>query len=193
MIKPADIQTAGFRQLSEETVWRGHVVSAAVGRFVAPDGTEFEREVVRHPGAVSVVPILGDNTVILVRQYRSAVDRELLEIPAGKCDVAGEDRAVTAHRELEEEIGMRAGRLDRLCDFLNSPGFCDEDSTIFLARDLEPCPTDTQGVEEQHMTIEHVALADVPALIATGALVDAKTILGLLLARDALAKEGPGR
>jgi len=178
--------------MSEETVWRGHVVSAAVGRFAAPDGTEFEREVIRHPGAVSAVPLLGDDTVILVRQYRSAVDRELLEIPAGKCDVAGEDRALTAHRELEEEIGMRAGRLDRLCDFLNSPGFCDEDATIFLARDLEPCPTNTQGVEEEHMTIEHVALADVPALIASGAIVDAKTIIGLLLARDALAKEGQG-
>ncbi|HVE46575.1 MAG TPA: NUDIX hydrolase [Acidimicrobiales bacterium] len=175
-------EPAGFRQLGEETLWKGHVVSAARGRFVGPDGTEFEREVVRHPGAVSVVPLRDDGTVILVRQYRSAVDRELLEIPAGKCDVAGEDRALTARRELEEEIGIRAGRLDHLCDFLNSPGFCDESSSIFLARDLEACPTDTHGVEEQHMTIEHVALADVPSLIASGAIVDAKTIIGLLLA-----------
>ncbi|HUR23026.1 MAG TPA: NUDIX hydrolase [Acidimicrobiales bacterium] len=178
---------SGFRQLNEKTLWSGYIVSAALGRFVAPDGTEFEREIVRHPGAVSAVPVLDDGTVILVRQYRSAVDKELLEIPAGKCDVAGEDRAVTARRELEEEIGMRAGRLAHLCDFLNSPGFCDEDSSIFLAQDLEPCPTDTHGVEEEHMTIEHVALADVPALIASGAIVDAKTIVGLLLARDRLA------
>lgn len=178
-------EAAGFRQLGEETLWTGHIVSAAQGRFVAPDGTEFEREVVRHPGAVSVVAMLDEGTAILVRQYRSAVDRELLEIPAGKCDVAGEDRALTARRELEEEIGMQAGRLDRLCDFLNSPGFCDEDSTIFLARDLQPCPTDTHGVEEEHMTIEHVALADVPSLVASGKIVDAKTIIGLLLAREA--------
>lgn len=179
-------EPTGFRQLSEETLWRGNVVSTARGRFEAPDGTEFEREIVRHPGAVSVVAVLDDGMVILVRQYRSAVDRELLEIPAGKCDVAGEDRALTARRELEEEIGMKAGRLDHLCGFLNSPGFCDEDSTIFLARDLESCPTNTQGIEEQHMTIEHVALAEVPALIASGAIVDAKTIIGLLLARDAV-------
>lgn len=179
-------EATGFRQLGEERLWQGHIVSAARGRFVAPDGTEFEREVVRHPGAVSVVPMLDEGTAILVRQYRSAVDRELLEIPAGKCDVAGEDRALTARRELEEEIGMRAGRLDRLCDFLNSPGFCDEDSTIFLARDLQSCPTDTHGVEEQHMTIEHVALADIPGLITSGAIVDAKTIIGLLLAREAI-------
>ncbi|HUP69206.1 MAG TPA: NUDIX hydrolase [Acidimicrobiales bacterium] len=180
-------EPAGFRQLDEKTLWKGHIVSAALGRFVAPDGTGFEREVVRHPGAVSVVPVLDDGMVILVRQYRSAVDRELLEIPAGKCDIAGEDRALTARRELEEEVGMRAGRLEHLCDFLNSPGFCDESSTIFLALDLEPCPTDTQGVEEEHMTIEHVALADVPALIASGAIVDSKTIIGLLLALDRLS------
>lgn len=177
----------GFRQLGEETQWRGHVVTAGVGRFAAPDGSEFEREVVRHPGAVSVVPLLDDGTVVLVRQYRAAVDRQLLEVPAGKCDVAGEDRAVTARRELEEEIGMRAGRLHHLCDFLNSPGFCDEASTIFLARDLERCSTDTQGVEEQHMTIEHVALGSVTALIAAGEIVDAKTIIGLLMARETLS------
>lgn len=180
-------EPAGFRQLHEETLWRGHVVSAAVGRFAAPDGSEFEREVVRHPGAVSVVPLLDDGTVILVRQYRAPVDRELLEIPAGKCDVAGEDREVTARRELEEEIGMRAGRLHHLCDFLNSPGFCDEASTIFLARGLQPCPTETHGVEEHHMTVEHVALADVPGLIGSGAIADAKTIIGLLMARDVVS------
>lgn len=178
-------EPAGFRHLGEEIQWRGHVVSAAVGRFAAPDGSEFERDVVRHPGAVSAVPLLGDGTVILVRQYRAAVDRELLEIPAGKCDVEGEDPAVTAARELEEEIGVRAGRLDRLAGFLNSPGFCDERSVVFLARDLVPCDPSAHGVEESHMTIEHVAMADVPGLIAGGEIVDAKTIIGLLLARDA--------
>lgn len=184
MTKPA-----GFRQLGEETRWRGRVVSAAVGRFAAPDGSQFDREVVRHPGAVSAVPLLDDGTVILVRQYRAAVDRELLEIPAGKCDVAGEDRAVTARRELEEEIGMRPGRLDRLCDFLNSPGFCDEASTVFLARDLEPCDPSAQGVEESHMTIERVALGEVPELVASGEILDAKTIIGLCLTREMLGSE----
>ena len=83
---------------------------------------------------------------------------------------------------------MRAGRLERLCVFYNSPGFCDEESYIFLARDLEPCETSLQGVEEQHMTVEHVSLDDVPALIAAGELVDAKSIIGLCLAREALRK-----
>jgi len=182
----------GFRKLGEESAWQGHLVSSAIGAFVSPDGTEFEREIVHHPGAVSVVPLLDDDTVILVRQYRAAVDRELLEIPAGKCDVVGEDRAVTARRELEEEIGMRAGRLDPLADFYNSPGFCDEHATVFLARDLETCPSSAQGIEEVHMTIEHIALDAVPELVASGAIVDAKTIIGLCLARDVLASERGG-
>jgi 8-oxo-dGTP pyrophosphatase MutT (NUDIX family) len=175
-----------FRKLAEREVHRGSLITVGVGRFAAPDGEEFERDVVHHPGAVSVVPLLDDGTVVLVRQYRAAVDRDLLEIPAGKRDVAGEAPELTAHRELAEEIGMQAGRLEQLAEFYNSPGFCDEHSFVFLARDLESCGNSLQGVEEQHMTVEHVALADVPGLIASGELVDAKSIIGLSLAREAL-------
>ena len=81
---------------------------------------------------------------------------------------------------------MRAGRMEKLAEFYNSPGFCDEHSFCFMALDLEPSATSFQGVEEQHMTIERVALDDVPGLIATGRLVDAKSIIGLMLAREAL-------
>jgi 8-oxo-dGTP pyrophosphatase MutT (NUDIX family) len=176
-----------FRKLAEREVYRGSLISVAVGRFAAPTGEEFERDVVHHPGAVSVVPLLdGAATAVLVRQYRAAVDRDLLEIPAGKRDVVGEAPEVTAHRELAEEIGMRAGRLQQLAEFFNSPGFCDEHSFVFMALDLEPCDNSLQGVEEQHMTVEHVALNDVPRLIATGELVDAKSIIGLTLAMEAL-------
>lgn len=178
----------GFRKLGEREVWRGTVVSAGVGRYVAPDGTEFERDLVHHPGAVVVVPVLaGGAAVLLVRQYRSAIDRELLELPAGKRDVEGEAPEVTAARELEEEVGMRAGRLEKLAEYYNSPGFCDEHSFLYMGLDLEPCATSFQGVEETHMTIEKVALADVPALIASGAIIDAKTMIGLCLARGALS------
>ena len=176
-----------FRKLGEEEVWRGHLVSAAVGRFASPDGDEFTRDVVHHPGAVSVVPVVdGGSGVLLVRQYRAAVDRDLLEIPAGKRDVDGEAPEVTAGRELEEEVGMRAGRLEKLAEFFNSPGFCDEHSHVFMGIDLEPCPSSAQGVEERHMTIERVAMDDVPGLIAVGEITDAKTIIGILLAREAL-------
>ncbi len=177
-----------FRKLSEEQIWEGAVITVAQGRFASPDGDEFERDVVHHPGAVSVVPFLEEErAVLLLRQYRAAVDGELLEIPAGKLDVDGEGTEATARRELEEEVGLRAGRLEKLGQFYNSPGFSDEYSVVYLGRELERCQTSLQGVEEQHMTVEHVALDDVPGLIASGQIVDAKTIIGLCLAREALA------
>jgi ADP-ribose pyrophosphatase len=177
-----------FRKVGERTVFEGSVISLGVGTFEAPDGHRFEREIVHHPGAVSVVPLTDDDEVILVRQYRAPLDRELLEIPAGKRDVADEPIELTAHRELVEEIGMRAGRLEPLVEFHNSVGFCDEQSFVFLATELEPTATDLQGIEEQHMTIERVALDDVFALIAAGEITDAKTVIGLTLTLRALGR-----
>jgi ADP-ribose pyrophosphatase len=178
---------SGFSKRGERVVHAGHVVTLVDATFVDPDGETFEREVVHHPGAVSVVPVLDDgDTVVLVRQYRAAVEAELLEIPAGKLDVDGEAREAAAARELEEEVGYRAGRLEKLAEFYNSAGYCDERSTVFLGLDLEPCELAAQGVEERHMTIERVSLADVPAMVADGRLVDAKTIIGLVLARERL-------
>jgi len=178
--------SGGFRKLGEREVFAGSLISVAEANFSDPAGNTFTRDVVHHPGAVSVVPVVEGDTVVLVRQYRAAVDRELLEIPAGKCDVDGEVPELTAARELEEEVGMRAGHLLELARFYNSPGFCDEHSVAFLALDLEQCESSAHGVEEEHMTIERVALADVPRLIAHGELVDAKSIIGLCLAREAL-------
>jgi 8-oxo-dGTP pyrophosphatase MutT (NUDIX family) len=144
--------------------------------------------VVHHPGAVGVVPVVDEGSaVLLVRQYRSSIDAELLEIPAGLRDVDGEPPEETARRELIEEVGRRAGRLEKLCAFHNSPGFCDEVVHVFAAFDLEPCDRDLQGIEEQHMTVERVSLDDVPGLVASGAITDAKTVIGLSLLRDLLS------
>ena len=180
--------TGGFRRLEESELYRGALVTVARGRFQAPDGSKFERDVVHHPGAVAVVPVVRPESgeVLLVRQYRAPLDRDLLEIPAGKRDVAAEPPADTARRELIEEVGYRAGRLELLAQFYNSPGFCDEHSFAYLALELSPTGKDAQGVEEQHMTVEHIELDDVPALIRRGAIIDAKTIIGLTLARNAL-------
>ncbi len=132
-----------------------------------------------------VVPVV-DGEVILVRQYRAAIGRELLELPAGKRDVTDEPVELTANRELEEEVGMKAGWMVKLAEFYNSPGFCDEHSFLFLATDLTSCATSFQGHEEQHMTIERVPLDSIPGLIVSGELVDAKSIIGLCLAREHL-------
>lgn len=165
----------------------GHLIRVSSVEIEGPDGSRFEREVVHHPGAVVVVPLTAAGRAIMVRQYRAATGGHLLEVPAGKRDVGGEPTEVTAARELAEEVGRRAGRLDLLARFYNSPGFCDEFTWLYLARDLVEVPLDRQGHEEQHMAIEEIDLDDVPAMIADGRLVDAKSIIGLTLARQAVA------
>lgn len=180
-------EPAPFAKGTERELYRGPVISLAQGTFTAPDGSTFERDLVHHPGAVSVVPVTDDGHAVLVRQYRAVVDEHLLEIPAGKRDVAGEAPEATARRELAEEVGLAAGRLEPLARFYNSVGFSDELSYVFLGLDLTEVGRDTQGIEEEHMTIERVALADVPAMVADGRLLDAKTIIGLTLARAALS------
>jgi ADP-ribose pyrophosphatase len=175
-----------FRKLAEREIYRGHLITVASARFAGPDG-EFDRDIVHHPGAVSCVPIVDGTHVIMVRQFRAAIEGDLLEIPAGKRDVEGEPPELTAHRELEEEIGMRAGRMVKLAEFYNSPGFTDEHSFVFMGLDLtEVGALDPQGPEEQVMTIERVALDDIPEMIATQRLTDAKSIIGISLAREAL-------
>jgi ADP-ribose pyrophosphatase len=139
-----------------------------------------DREVVHHPGAVSVVALTAADEVVLVRQYRAALDVELWEIPAGKLDVDGEPPIATAARELAEEAGLRAGSLELLAEFHNSPGFCDEHSWVYLATDLAEVPHDRQGVEEQHLVVEEVPLAEALARIDRHEITDAKTIIGLL-------------
>jgi ADP-ribose pyrophosphatase len=177
----------GFVKRGEREIHRGHVISTAVGTFVAPDGSEFERDLVHHPGAVSVVPLLDSGSVILVRQYRAPIDDYLLEIPAGKRDVVGEDPIVTAQRELGEEVGLIADHYELLAEFYNSPGFSDEHSFVFLARGLHETSMQRDGIEEQSMEIERVPLALVPSLIHAGEITDAKTIIGLMMTRDRVA------
>lgn len=178
---------SGFRHLDETLLHRGHIIDLVAASFEAPDGVTFQRDIVRHPGAVSVVALSADGMVTMVRQYRAAIDSMLLEIPAGKRDRADEPPELTAERELAEEVGLRAGRMELLGTFVNSPGFCDELSWVYLARDLESVPTDLQGIEEENLVVEQVHLDDVPQLIADGRLIDGKSIIGLLLARQRLA------
>lgn len=159
--------------------------------FEAPDGTQFTRDVVRHPGAVAVVAVTEDRRALLVRQYRGPVDRELLEIPAGTRDVDGEPPQETARRELSEEAGVRASDLRLLARVLNSPGICDEETFLFLATGLEPdqAPRPEEHAEEERfMEVIEVPLGEVDDLISSGRLIDAQTVLGLLLARDALGE-----
>jgi ADP-ribose pyrophosphatase len=182
---------SGFRRLGERTVHTGHVWSTAVASFAAPDGTTFERDVVRSPGAVAAVPVLAGSdvpTVVLVAQFRPAIERVLIEIPAGMRDVADEPLEVTAERELAEEVGLRPARLDLLAEIYPSVGLTDQVTTIFLATDCGPVARSPRGPEEEHSEIVTVALAEAVDWVLSGRIADAKSVAGLLLAERRLLR-----
>jgi len=176
-----------FRPVGEEVRYRGPFLTVVGAAFETADGERFEREFIRHAAAVAVVPVVGDE-VVLVRQFRAAAGRDLLEIPAGLLDVDGEDREAAAARELEEEAGLRlTGPLEHLVDYFPSVGMADHQVWVYLARSTEPCDSRPQGHEELGMTVERFPLTEIDRLIASGEVCDGKTIVGLLLARDRLA------
>ncbi len=177
-----------FRRVSEEDLLRAWLFRVVRLGLEDPEGTPFERVVLRHPGAVTVVPVHEDGTVTLVRQYRAAVDAMVLEIPAGTRDKPGEAAEETAKRELAEEAGLAAEHLEPLIETWNSPGVSDQRTVIFLATGLMPCPRRPDGVEEHAMTIETVHLGEVDRLVADGSIHDETTVLGLYLARARLAR-----
>ena len=179
-----------FTPTGEETVHRGWFIRVQRATFLDPDGVPFERDIVRHPGAVAVVAVTEARTVVLCRQYRPAVDRWLLEIPAGTCDVEGEPFEETARRELAEEVGFATDRLDLLTRTAITPGFCDEYTNIYLATGLRAVPSDRQGAEERFMQVVEVPLDRFDAMVDDGSIVDASTILGVGLAVRRLAATG---
>lgn len=175
-----------FQKVDERRTYDGHFVHVAVATFEAEDGSTFEREIIRHRGAVGVVALTPDGrSAVLVRQYRVAIEDVLLEIPAGIRDVDGEPPEETARRELEEEAGLRAvGPLELLTEYVVAVGLTDELLAIYLCRETEACAARPQSAEEELLEVVEVALDDVPAMIADGRIRDGKTIIGLLLARD---------
>jgi 8-oxo-dGDP phosphatase len=178
-----------FEQLDERDIHRGWVIRVVQATFRGPGGEVFERDVVRSPGAVAVVPVLDGPAgpeAIVVRQFRPAIGQWLLEIPAGLRDKPGEDPEETARRELAEEAGYAAEHYELLTVFANAAGMTDQRTHIYLATGLTEVPTGADGVEEAYLTIERVAFRDVPTLVEAGELSDAKTLIGLLMAAQRL-------
>ncbi len=175
----------GFRRIGERQVHQGHIWQVVVAEYEAPDGSRFVRDVVRSPGAVGIVPVLfdpeGNPSVVLVRQWRPAYERELWEIPAGIRDVPGEPPEVTAGRELAEEVGYEAARVVKLAEMLPSPGLTDSVTHIYLGTELSPTERQLHGPEEEHSTMAHIPFGEAIAMVESGEIADAKTCFGLLL------------
>jgi ADP-ribose pyrophosphatase len=164
------------------TIYKGRVFSVETGRRRFPNGTEHDVAIVRHAPSVVLIPIDGDGRVIIVRQYRAPLDREIWEFPAGRLD-DGESAEDAARRECEEEIGVVPRRVERLGGFYAAPGFCDEELIFFRVSDLRPPPPDSPNKpdEDEDITTRAVPVAEVRAMLARGEIVDLKTAYALTL------------
>lgn len=176
----------GFTKVAERLVHRGAVVEFVEVDFTGPQGESLTRDVVRHPGAVAVVAVDDQQRVVLVRQFRAPLERDVFEIPAGKLDVPGEPRESTARRELVEEVGLEAERWVHLTTYATAPGFSDEMLDVYLATGLTEVGSAADGVEEQYMEVHRLPLAECLERIRDGRLADAKTIVGVLMAAERL-------
>jgi len=163
--------------LHSRLIYEGRAVKLRVDTVQMPDGRKTTREIVEHSDCIAVVVIDADDNVLLVNQFRQAVGRELLEIPAGGID-PGEDPEAAVRRELQEEIGYLPRKLEKLGGFYSAPGYCSEYLHLYLAAELTPSQLyaeDTEGI-----SIVRVTAGQIPSLIASGEICDAKSIAGLL-------------
>ncbi len=171
-----------FRALDERDVHRWRSFRLVEQQFEAPNGERFDRTFLRHPGAVAVVPLDGDD-VILVRQYRPAMGRDVLEIPAGTLE-ADEEPIECARRELAEEIGATASHVAPLASYGAAVGISDEWMHLFVATGLVFGSRQADGLEEQEMEVVRMPVAAARAAVTRGEIIDAKTIIGLLMTDD---------
>lgn len=171
--------------VSSREVYSGKVVNLTVDTVRFPGGSTGELEMMRHPGAAAVLPVVGsldeeDPEVVLVRQYRYAAGGYLYEVPAGKPDRKGEDWEEVARRELEEETGLRAGEIRKLTLIHTTPGFTDEQIHLFLATGLEEGAESRD--EDEFMEVVRFPFSRVLEMIRDGEITDGKTICTVLYA-----------
>ena len=164
--------------LSNETIYRGKVFDISVAE-IRENETTYKREIVNHHGSAVIIPVFADNTIALVRQYRHAAQEYLLEIPAGTL-AEGEAPERGAARELEEEIGVRAGNIEKLSEFYVSPGFLTEKMNLFMATDLTDSVQNLD--EDEFLLIERLSFPQAFEKIRNNEIQDAKTIIGVILA-----------
>lgn len=170
------------RRLKTERVYDGKLLRIDRDQVLLPNGRETVLEMVRHPGASAVVPFVSDDEILLVRQFRYATDGYILEAPAGTLD-PGEQPEACARREVEEEVGYRPGRLERLGCIYTTPGFTDERIHLWAAHDMTASQQKLD--EDEVLSVVRLPFADALEKVRCGEITDGKTVCALMLAREA--------
>ena len=165
------------KTLSSRLIYEGRAVKLRVDTVKMPDGRETTREIVEHSDCVAIVAIDADENILLVNQFRKPVEKELLEIPAGGID-NGEDAETAVRREMREETGYLPRKVEQLGGFYSAPGYCSEYLYLYLATDLTPSQLYAEDTES--IKLVPVAISQIPGLIDSGSICDAKSIVGLL-------------
>jgi ADP-ribose pyrophosphatase len=168
--------------LERRLIHQGRKIRVRLDRVRLPDGEERTQDVIEHPGAVAIVPVLASGRLVLIRQWRHAVGKWLLEVPAGTLE-PDESPADCARREVQEETGYEAGEIEPLATFYTTPGFTDEVMYGFVARDLRPAPA--QGDDDEVIETVELDCDEALAMCLDGRIIDGKTIACLLAAERA--------
>ncbi|MFH1663119.1 MAG: NUDIX hydrolase [Chloroflexota bacterium] len=164
--------------LSSREIYSGRILKLRADDVRLPDGCQAKHEIIEHSNAVAIVAIDANDNVLLVKQFRKPVEKELLEIPAG-CIEDGEEADATVIREMREETGYRPQKIERLGGFYSTPGFCTEYLYLYLATDLVPDELHAEDTDD--IELVRVPLCNSAGLISSGTICDAKSIAGLLL------------
>ncbi|CCQ93189.1 ADP-ribose pyrophosphatase [[Clostridium] ultunense Esp] len=167
------------KTMKSEKIYEGKIVNLRIDTVELPDKKYSKREIVEHPGSVGIIPVTEDGSIVLVEQFRKPVEKALLEIPAGKIEI-NEEPKETALRELVEETGYIANKMEYISEFYTSPGFSDEKIYLFLATELE-FEKENPG-DDEYIEIKKIKIEDLINMINRGEIIDSKTIISIFYA-----------
>jgi len=166
------------KTMKTEEIFDGKIIKVQVDDVLLPNGQTSKRELVKHPGAVAVIPVLPDGRIVFVKQYRKPLERELIEIPAGKIE-ADEPAHITAVRELEEEIGYTTEALRHVRTFATSPGFADEEIHLYYTNEMVKLDEAPALDEDEFVEVMTLTLEEAQAYVDQGLITDLKTIYAI--------------